>query len=268
MRKGRFSIIRNAMRRKGAGSKNFTLVELLIVIAIIAILVAILLPALSKARGKARGAACASNLKQGGTMFFVYGGDSNDFMPRYNFGGGILARDLESSNFYTNVLYNTKYLNVTLDPGGVGWNSKWTGSTGGVMFCPAAAETLVNGMGSAHGVAFTHLMPSLESAGVTPTVKLSQLGRPSRFWLFGDAINWNKYGAIGVYCPRNNVHGSGNWDTNYYKGNACHDSKYVKVCMFDGHVETLAWTVLRNVPASDPSLYFGCGGSNFVHKYK
>ena len=60
--------------------KNFTLIELLIVIAIIAILAAVLLPALQNAMRKARGITCASQLKQIGTMHANYLNEFNDYV--------------------------------------------------------------------------------------------------------------------------------------------------------------------------------------------
>ena len=61
--------------------KNFTLVELLIVIAIIAILASLLLPALSKAREKATGIQCVNNLKALGTAIQSYANDCDDMIP-------------------------------------------------------------------------------------------------------------------------------------------------------------------------------------------
>ena len=60
--------------------KDFTLVELLIVVAIIAILAAMLLPALSKALERGRSVTCLSNLKTLSMVHQDYAGSFDDFM--------------------------------------------------------------------------------------------------------------------------------------------------------------------------------------------
>ena len=71
-----------ALRRKlRMVVSEFTMIELLIVIAIIAILGALLLPALSKAREAGRSALCLSNLKQIVVGYVGYVHDNKDFIP-------------------------------------------------------------------------------------------------------------------------------------------------------------------------------------------
>ena len=74
---------------KSRCSKQFTLIELLIVIAIIAILAAMLLPALQSARRTAKMAQCTSNCKQFAQSNHLYGASFNAFVTPIAWGSGV-----------------------------------------------------------------------------------------------------------------------------------------------------------------------------------
>src|SRR5437879_3380105 len=64
-----------------AGTRGFTLIEMLVVISIIAILASILFPVFAQAREKARAAACLSNQKQIAMAFAMYSQDFDEVYP-------------------------------------------------------------------------------------------------------------------------------------------------------------------------------------------
>ena len=68
-------------RRNRGKRRNFTIMELLIVISIIAVLAAMLLPALNKARDRARAAQCLSQLKQNTFDIISYADDYSGYAP-------------------------------------------------------------------------------------------------------------------------------------------------------------------------------------------
>ncbi len=63
------------------GSRGFTLIEVLVVVAIIALLVAILMPSLTAARESARSAQCLSNLKELARGVQMYAVDARSRLP-------------------------------------------------------------------------------------------------------------------------------------------------------------------------------------------
>ena len=115
---------------RGSGD-NFTLVELLVVVAVIVILLSLLLPALGMARETARSGVCMSNQRQCGLALQSYANDFDDWMLTGScLEGGPQYRTLGSMMIgldYTNVKHNNYNIYTTT----------WDVASNNVFSCPS-----------------------------------------------------------------------------------------------------------------------------------
>jgi prepilin-type N-terminal cleavage/methylation domain-containing protein len=165
---------------------NFTLIELLIVVAIIAILASMLLPALNKARNKAKNTKCQSNLKQIGTACMFYGDDNAGFyMPGTVLGGTMIQIELAKYLGISGTLYDGSYNYIKPNV---------------VFACPSSNSKYIhnNYAYNNRGLGYTYK-------------KASRVEKPSIIMYFADAYGLNRYDYHCYSWSTNTAYGYKNW---------------------------------------------------------
>jgi prepilin-type N-terminal cleavage/methylation domain-containing protein/prepilin-type processing-associated H-X9-DG protein len=253
--------------------KQFTLIELLIVISIIAILAGMLMPALANAREKAKGISCSSNLKQIALANVSYSVDYRYYAPYQLKEAGMGGGGMRWCGDYDKV---SKLYDFT----GEGFMTPY-GVSGKVLVCPdwklPVDITAVSG-GAGYGYNYygvaswtylTNVSPSTlgSGAGMPPT----KIAAPSETIAFADCVDTTKdviTGAVAIY-PHYTPYGSADgtykvvFDSAVTRRDNIHfrHNRLGSVAWVDGHVTSERPTRLNsNKPALAATYTIGSIG--------
>ena len=232
---------------KSRCSKQFTLIELLIVIAIIAILAAMLLPALQSARRTAKMAQCTSNCKQFAQSNHLYGASFNAFVTPIAWSNGV--------NIWQACIWNQIGGATPMPYDAPPTNKNWVkGVRGSKLFeCPADedtkaladSESLMPKLSYAINRSAVRNMKSSSNAASIPSgpvLKTTKFKIPSQMIYVCDT-SWNKAGSNASNPPGRLYSTQSHPNYSFKPGSICHhwDQGTLAPEFNGGSDETLPW---------------------------
>jgi len=209
--------------------KNFTLLELLIVVAVIAILISLLLPALGKARRSAQGLVCLNTLKSIGTAHSMYA-DAYDDYPIAQY-----VLDPSGGSQIIWLAWLSSILNNSLRK-----SPPWAFRN----FCPLKPDSYAGHMNTSYGLN-PYLISKKDSGGWLPDTpyrpyfKRTSIRIPSIAVVSGDMSASN-----GQYEYLDNI--------GFYHGSGFKPSGLTNHLFLDGHVQAMSYFALQK-----KNPYFG-----------
>ncbi len=221
---------------------QFTLIELLIVIAIIAILASLLLPTLNKSRQIAKSIACVNNLKQMSMQAFCYAGDYDDFMmnsPTLNTadwaGSGAQGGSGENSPCWAWQLL--KPLGLTT----IGSSSYIKQQK--MAFCPACRTNIASDTTNKNVHPLSYIYNGYLAGGNYYSKGRRLSGADSSKVLFWERHNdSSSYAVVAVQCPND-----WGWYISHYMSITRHGYKQ-NIALFDGSVRTVRTSWCKSLP--------------------